>query len=158
MRVLGKYSDWIYALMRIVVGVLFACHGEQKVFGVLGGQAVSGNTEMMLAGWLELVCGVLVAIGLVNGIAAFLASGEMAVAYFQAHAPNGFWTIQNHGEAAVIYWFVFLYFAARGYVTLGCDGMFGKEDPGLTFSLCRISARPVRRRRRHDRVGPAEPT
>jgi len=126
MRVLGKYQEWIYGLMRVVVGFLFACHGAQKVFGAFGGMPVKGNPEIMIAGWLELVCGILIAVGLFTGIAAFLASGEMAVAYFQAHAPNGFFPIENHGEAAVLYCFVFLYIAAHGAGALGLDGMFKK--------------------------------
>jgi putative oxidoreductase len=127
MRVLGKYQEWIYGLMRIVVGVLFTCHGAQKVFGAFGGIGVAANTEIMIAGWLELVLGVLVTVGLFTGIAAFVASGEMAVAYFQAHASGGFWPIVNHGEPAVLYCFIFLYIAAHGAGALGIDTAIKKS-------------------------------
>jgi putative oxidoreductase len=67
-----------------------------------------------LAGLIELVGGLLIAIGLFTSWAAFIASGEMAVAYFKVHFPQGFWPVQNQGELAVLYCFVFLYMAARG--------------------------------------------
>jgi putative oxidoreductase len=113
-RWLGKWSEWSYALMRLVVGMLFACHGAQKLFGALGGQSQLGVPLMATAGIIEFFGGILVAIGLFAGFAAFLASGLMAVAYFMAHAPNGFWPIVNHGELAVLYCFVFLFIACRG--------------------------------------------
>lgn len=103
-----------YALMRVVVGLLFAVHGAQKLFGVLGGKVMTGNPLMLTAGIIEFVGGLLIAVGLLTRIAAFLASGEMAVAYFKVHAPQGFWPIQNQGELAVLYCFVFLFIAAYG--------------------------------------------
>ena len=116
---LGKYSDYVYAILRIVVGLLFACHGAQKLFGLLGGAGGQGGTVplqslMGLAGVIELVGGVLVMAGLFTEYAAFVASGQMAVAYFMAHALKAFWPIQNRGELAVLYCFVFLYIAAKG--------------------------------------------
>ena len=122
-RWLGKWSDWPYALMRIVVGMLFACHGAQKLFGALGGQSQLGVPLMATAGIIEFFGGVLVAVGLFTGFAAFLASGMMAVAYFMAHAPNGFWPIANHGELAVLYCFVFLYISFRGSGRLSVDAL-----------------------------------
>ncbi len=113
MRFLGRFTEPFYALFRIVFGMLFATHGLQKVFGVFGGQKADAPL-MIVGGWLELLTGVLIVIGLFTGLAAFIASGEMAVAYFMAHAPNGPWPVQNHGEAAVLYCFAFLYMAARG--------------------------------------------
>src|SRR5687767_10794791 len=113
-RWLGRYASYIYALLRIVAGFLFSLHGVQKLFGALGGQSVELMSQMGLAGVIELVGGVLIAIGLFTSPVAFIASGEMAVAYFQAHAPRGFWPIMNGGELAVLYCFVFLYFAAVG--------------------------------------------
>ena len=113
-RWLGRYSPYIYALLRIVAGFLFSLHGVQKLFGALGGQSVELMSQMGLAGVIELVGGVLIAIGLFTSPVAFLASGEMAVAYFQAHYPRGFWPIMNGGELAVLYCFLFLYFAAVG--------------------------------------------
>jgi putative oxidoreductase len=111
---LGRFAPHLYALLRIVAGVLFACHGAQKLLGVFGGQQVSLMTQMGLAGVIELVGGIMIAIGLFASLAAFIASGEMAVAYFQAHAPRGLLPIQNQGELAALYCFLFLYIAARG--------------------------------------------
>ena len=90
-RVLGRVAPLCYALLRIVAGFLFACHGAQKLFGVLGGTVVPIASQRGAAGIIELVGGTLIALGLFTGYAAFVASGEMAVAYFKAHAPQGVW-------------------------------------------------------------------
>jgi putative oxidoreductase len=111
---LHRHTDITYALLRFVAGMMFACHGAQKLFGVLGGQAVPLQSLMGLAGVIELVGGILVALGFFAGWAAFVSSGEMAAAYFMAHAPQGLWPIVNKGELAVLYCFVFLYIASRG--------------------------------------------
>jgi putative oxidoreductase len=115
-RVLGRHSAAIYALMRVVLGLLFACHGAQKVLGFPpGGHGRPPLGSMPgIAGLIELVAGVLIAIGFFAGFAAFIASGEMAVAYFMAHFPKDFWPINNGGELAVVYCFVFLFIAAHG--------------------------------------------
>lgn len=123
---LGKYSDFLYALMRIVAGLLFACHGAQKLFGVLGGQ--KQEAPLMIAGGvIELVGGTLIAVGFFTGFAAFICSGMMAVAYFKSHAPGGFWPIMNRGELAALYCFVFLYIASRGSGILSIDALIGKS-------------------------------
>lgn len=122
-RWLGKYSELLYAVMRVVVGLLFACHGAQLLFGVLGGESQVSNAMLLAAGIIEFVGGGLVAIGLWAGYAAFVASGQMAVAYFVVHAPGGFWPIMNKGELAVLYCFVFLYVASRGSGTLSVDAL-----------------------------------
>jgi putative oxidoreductase len=113
-RWLGRYGDIIYAVFRFMVGALFACHGAQKLFGALGGQKMTANPMMLAAGIIEFAGGLMIAIGLLTAWAAFIASGEMAVAYFMVHAKGGFWPILNKGEAAVLYCFCFLYIAARG--------------------------------------------
>src|SRR5262249_61671940 len=97
-----------------VLGVLSACHGSQKLFGAFGGPVMTHSTVYLAAGVIEFFGGVLIAVGLMTRPAAFLASGEMAVAYFWKHAPNGLWPIQNKGEAAVLYCFAFLFIAAFG--------------------------------------------
>jgi putative oxidoreductase len=125
-RILGRFAPQIYALMRIVVGVLFLCHGAQKIFGVMGGKPVDYGSMMGLAGFIELIGGLLVAIGFLTGYAAFISSGEMAAAYFMAHAPQAPLPIQNQGELAVLYCFVFLYIAARGGGAWSVDGAAGK--------------------------------
>ncbi|HKI01012.1 MAG TPA: DoxX family protein [Thermoanaerobaculia bacterium] len=112
--ILGRHTDRIYAIFRIVFGFLFLCHGAQKLFGAFGGQQVELASLMGLAGIIEFFGGLLVMIGLFTSWAAFIASGTMAVAYFMAHAPNGALPIMNQGDAAVLYCFAFLYIAARG--------------------------------------------
>ena len=126
-RWLRKYSDFLYAVMRLMVGLLFACHGVQKVFGMLDGQSQVSNPVHLIAGIIEIVGGGLVAIGLWTSYAAFIASGEMAVAYFIAHAAKGFWPILNKGELAVLYCFVFLYIASRGSGALSVEAVVKKR-------------------------------
>jgi putative oxidoreductase len=111
---LARIGGYVYAITRIVVGGLFAMHGAQKLFGAFGGTTQPIASMAGVAGVIELVCGLLVMIGLAGGLAAFIASGEMAAAYFIVHAPQGLWPIQNQGELAALYCFVFLYIAARG--------------------------------------------
>jgi putative oxidoreductase len=125
-RWLGRYAEILYALLRLVVGLLFACHGAQKLLGAFGAQPMTSNPQMLLAGTIELVGGVMIAVGLLTGYAAFLASGLMAFAYFMAHAPQGFWPIVNKGELAVVYCFLFLYMAARGSGPYSLDAAFRK--------------------------------
>jgi putative oxidoreductase len=112
---LGRYKTTFYAILRIVSGLLFAVHGAQKLFGVLGGPGpVNLMSQMGLAGIIEFVGGLSIALGFFTSVWAFLASGQMAVAYFQAHAPRGFWPVQNGGELALMFCFVFLYIASMG--------------------------------------------
>ena len=122
-KALGRFSPYLFALLRIIAGLAFAQHGAQKLFGLLGGQAVELTSQRGLAGIIEFVGGIMIAIGLFTGPVAFLASGEMAWAYFQQHAPRGFWPIQNGGELAVLYCFIFLYFAAVGSGKLSIDAI-----------------------------------
>lgn len=116
-KILAAYGPQAYAIMRIVLGWLFFCHGLQKVFGFFGG--VNGAPAPLLsllgiAGLIELIAGALIALGLAAGSAAFVASGQMAAAYFIGHLPAGFWPILNDGEEALLYCFAFLYMATRG--------------------------------------------
>ena len=120
-RVLGRFSPQLYALMRIVVGLLFACHGAQKLFGLFGGPHMPLASQLGLAGVIEFVGGLLITIGFLTGTVAFVASGEMAYAYFTQHSPHGLVPIQNGGELAVLYCFVFLYIASRGAGIWGLD-------------------------------------
>jgi putative oxidoreductase len=116
-----------YALMRLVAGGLFACHGAQKLFGLLGGKAVTGTPKMLAAGIIELGGGALIALGLFTAVAAFIASGEMAVAYFTVHAKAGFWPIMNGGELAVLYCFVFLFIVWQGSGPLSLDRLIRRK-------------------------------
>ena len=121
-----KPEDFALALTRIVLGFLFACHGAQKLFGEFGGHPMLHNPLLLTAAILEFGGGILIALGFFARPVAFLLSGEMAVAYFKAHFPGGFWPIMNHGELAVVYCFIFLYLSMRGAGTVSIDGMRGK--------------------------------
>ncbi len=127
MRFLNRYSEPLFAVLRVVAGLLFACHGAQKLFGAFGGQAMTGVPLMLVAGIVELGAGLLIALGLFGDVAAFVASGEMAVAYFKAHAPGGALPIVNHGELAVVYCFLFLFVAARGTGPYSLDRGFRRH-------------------------------
>ena len=122
-KMLGRVSPYLYALLRIAAGLAFAQHGAQKLFGVIGGQAAALTSQLGLAGIIEFVGGLLIALGLFTSPVAFVASGEMAWAYFQRHAPRGSWPIQNGGELAVLYCFIFLYLAAAGSGKLSIDSI-----------------------------------
>ncbi|MBC3540143.1 DoxX family protein [Rufibacter sediminis] len=122
-RVLGRYAPQLYALLRIVAGLMFAMHGTQKLFGWPGDKDPMPLAGLMgVAGIIELVAGLLIAFGLFTGWAAFIASGLMAVAYFMAHAGQGALPILNQGELAVLYCFLFLYIAAQGSGIWSIDG------------------------------------
>jgi putative oxidoreductase len=111
---LARFTPYLYALLRIVAGLLFAQHGVQKLFGLLGGTAVPLLSQRGVAGVVETFGGLAIALGAFTSPVAFVASGQMAVAYFQAHLPRAFWPIQNGGELAVLFCFLFLYIASRG--------------------------------------------
>src|SRR3954447_7854258 len=113
LKALAKAQPWNYHAMRIVAGLLFACHGIQK-FGLFGGRPVPLMSQFGAAGIIEVVGGLLIAIGVAVTPVAFICSGEMAVAYFQAHAPRGLVPLQNGGEVTVLYCFIFLYVCTRG--------------------------------------------
>ena len=119
---LARLRDPIYATMRIVVGLLFMMNGAQKLFGAVGGRQVADLTSIQgAAGVIEFGAGLLVMVGLWAGAAAFIASGEMAFAYFMVHAPQGGWPIQNNGQLSVLFCFSFLYIATRGSGILSLD-------------------------------------
>ncbi len=108
-----------YAVLRIVAGAMFMFHGTQKLFGAFGMAAQPAFSQLWFGGVIELLGGALIAVGLFARPAALLASGTMAVAYFQFHwkldfADNRFLPIVNHGETAALYAFVFLLVAVRG--------------------------------------------
>jgi putative oxidoreductase len=112
---LGRHSDTLYAVVRIVVGFLFACHGVQKLMMIMAGTETPMPATMLWAAMLiELVGGALVMVGMFTSWAAFISSGTMAAAYFIAHQKEGLLPVQNNGELAAVYAFVFLYIAARG--------------------------------------------
>jgi len=124
---LSPHAERIYAVFRFVIGILFACHGAQKLFGAFGSPAMTSNPMMLAAGIIEFAGGILIAVGFLTGWAAFIASGQMAVAYFMAHAKSGFWPIVNKGELAVVFCFAFLYIAARGGGPYSVDAMMRRK-------------------------------
>ncbi|HXH38839.1 MAG TPA: DoxX family protein [Thermoanaerobaculia bacterium] len=131
-ELIGRFSAHTFAILRIVAGVMFAMHGTQKFFGYPPmAKGMSGPLPplMKLGGGIELVGGFLIVIGLFTGIAAFIASGEMAVAYFMAHAHGGFWPIENKGELAVLYCFVWLFVAAHGAGIWSVDSALRRRTP-----------------------------
>jgi putative oxidoreductase len=120
-RWLGPWSEYCYAVMRIVVALLFVCHGTQKLFGFPGGRGAAASPLLQTAGVIEIVAGALIALGLFTTYAAFLASGEMAAAYFTVHFWNGLWPIVNRGEPAVLFCFLFLFISSRDAGPLSVD-------------------------------------
>jgi len=127
--ILGGVSEPVYTLLRIVAGFVLWCHGAQKLLEMFPGPQgpMHAHGLFLAAGIIELVCGSLLIIGLLASPAAFLASGEMAVAYFMAHFPHGFFPIKNMGEPAVLLCFIFLYIASRGAGTLSIDALISKK-------------------------------
>src|SRR4051812_2304791 len=107
---LNSYWPTALSVFRVMFGLLFLSHGLSSVIGwpAAGYVAPVGHWPDFYAGWIELVTGALIALGLFTRPAAFLASGAMAFAYFTVHLPDGFFPINNHGEAAVMYCFAFL--------------------------------------------------
>jgi putative oxidoreductase len=132
-KYLGRFSPQIYAIVRIIAGFMFLLHGMQKWFGVPampGGKPAGPLPPLLMAGGvIELVCGFLILIGLLGGWAAFLASGEMAVAYFIQHFPRHPLPIINQGEPAVLFCFLFLYIASVGSGTWSVDSLIRKKAP-----------------------------
>jgi len=120
MKWLERYADYAYALLRIATGFMFSFHGAQKILGLFAASQPPVGSQLWFGGLIELFCGLAVMLGVQTRAAAFLASGTMAVAYFQFH-----WKFQlgakifptlNQGELAALYSFVFLFLACRGGV------------------------------------------
>lgn len=125
MKWLAKYTDEAYALLRIMSGFMFAFHGAQKILGLFGAFQPPIGSQIWFAGIIELIGGVMIMVGFKTRWAAFIASGEMAVAYFQAHwkfqFDRQFFPTINNGELAVLYCFIFLLLACRGSVKWSVD-------------------------------------
>ena len=124
---LNSYEPLARGVWRIMAGLLFLAHGTQKFLsfpaGEMAGIGWSFAHPGAYAGLIELVAGTLIAIGLFTRPAAFVASGTMAAAYFMAHAPQNFWPVNNMGDAAILYCFVFLYLVFAGPGRLSVDGI-----------------------------------
>lgn len=127
------YSRYILSLLRAVFGLLFACHGAQKLFGMFGGVGGHGAKAAMfsliwIAGVIEFFGGLLILFGLFTRCVAFIVCGEMAIAYFHSHAPRGFWPIRNGGELAVLYCFAFLYLFVAGGGPISLDRLIRRRS------------------------------
>ena len=128
---LERFAPEVLGASRILVGILLACHGAQKILGAFGGAPAGAPAGILwTAGPIELVGGTLMALGLFSRQAAFLMSGLMAVAYFMAHAPRGFWPILNGGELAIVYSWFSLYLVARGPGAWALDNLRAARGPG----------------------------
>ncbi|HEX8141897.1 MAG TPA: DoxX family protein [Pyrinomonadaceae bacterium] len=127
------------SILRIIAAFLLIQHGAQKVFGILlptpapGAPSSHGTFSFFsltgLAGVLEFFGGLLLLLGLFTRPVAFILSGLMAVAYFMAHAPQGFWPLLNKGELAALYSFVFLYLAVAGGGEWSLDSLLRRDGP-----------------------------
>ncbi|MBV2355395.1 DoxX family protein [Streptomyces sp. J2-1] len=126
-------QPYVIAAFRVIVALLFLCHGLAKLFGIFGGTNGSGGTvpvgawPLWYAGLLEVVLGVLVMIGLGTRLAALLLSGEMAYAYFSAHQSGGLWPLQNGGETAVLFCWIFLLLAFIGPGAFSVDHLIAER-------------------------------
>src|ERR1044071_4386953 len=128
------YSVWVprlLSILRVIIAFLFIQHGAQKLFGFMAGEqwtAPAMFSMIWIAGVLEFFGGLFILLGLLTRPVAFILSGLMAVAYFMAHAPQGFWTIQNRGELAVAYCFVFLYLTVAGGGSWSMDRLLWRHE------------------------------
>ena len=134
---MNRLGDAAHSLLRIVAGVLFICPGGMKLlgwFGGLPGHPSGGHLPplLMAAGWIELVGGVAILLGLFTRPVAFITSGEMAFAYFIGHFPRGFWPIQNNGQPAVLFCFIFLFLAANGAGAFSLDHLIRRRRSAET--------------------------
>ncbi len=128
---LESRTPQMLGVLRIMSGLLFMAHGTQKFLsfpsGERAGSGLAFDNPGAYAGIIELVAGALIALGLFTRPAAFLASGTMAAAYFMAHAPQNFWPVNNAGDAAILYCFVFLFFVFAGPGAFSLDAKRGKR-------------------------------
>ena len=118
--------------MRLIVGLNFASHGGQLLFGMFGGMQGSNTPLLQLCGWICLVGGFLIAFGLLTRLAGFISSGTMAVAYFMVHAPKSFFPIANKGELAVFYCWFFFFVVFYGPGRWSIDALFKKKSTAAT--------------------------
>lgn len=131
----GAFNELTLNALRIVAGFLFMQHGAQKLFGWLDGNQVEAlMSRAGTAGVLEFFGGILMMLGLLTKPVAFLLSGQMAVAYFVAHVPNGFWPIMNRGELAAFYSFTWLFFSVNGPGMFSVDGWLQRRRDGAPIS------------------------
>ncbi|MFI1187355.1 DoxX family protein [Streptomyces californicus] len=130
---LNHAQPYVLSLFRFVIGLLFAIHGAATLFGVFGGgQAETGAWPGWYAALIQLVCGSLVALGLVTRVAALLASGSMAYAYFTVHQPESLLPIENGGEPSALFCWAFLLIVFTGPGAIALDRLFGSRNTAGT--------------------------
>src|SRR5438105_3901354 len=133
MNALNRFTDPVFCIARLIIGLMFACHGGQLVLGMFGGMQGSDSMMMQVGGWIQLVGGFMIAFGLLTRLAAFICSGEMAVAYFMIHVANAatpmakFFPIANKGELAVFYCWVFFFMVFYGPGRWSIDALMCKR-------------------------------
>ncbi|GAA2403955.1 DoxX family protein [Streptomyces glaucosporus] len=145
MELLDRHKDHVLALYRMVVGLLFACHGAATLFDVLGGPHSGhvpgvGQWPLWWAAAIQLVGGVLVMLGLGTRAAALVCSGSMAYAYFVNHQPEGLFPIENGGEAAAMFCWAFLLIAALGPGTWTLGSLFARGERAAHGEGVRVTA------------------
>lgn len=129
MNALNRFADPVFCIARLIIGLMFACHGGQKILGFPpGGHGAPEDMMGMLGAWIELAGGFMIAAGLLTRLAAFIAAGEMAVGYFMAHAPQSFFPIVSKGELAVFYCFFFLFVVFYGSGRWSLDALLFKKS------------------------------
>jgi putative oxidoreductase len=129
MNALNRFADPVYCIVRLVVGLMFACHGGQKILNFPpGGHGMPEDTLSWIGAIIELVGGFLIAFGFLTRVAAFFAAGEMAVAYFMVHGSKDFFPIVNKGESAVFYCWFFLFVLFYGPGRWSIDALFKKKS------------------------------
>ena len=126
-KFMSPFGSQTYALLRMVAGFLFLWHGSQKLLGFPGGFSERPFHLTYIAGPIELIGGILVMLGLFTRGAAFLCSGLMAFAYWMSHGTRALLPIENRGELAALYCFVFLFISAQGAGIWSLDGLRGKS-------------------------------
>lgn len=133
MPILREWRPQILSVLRIVTALLFLEFGTAKLLGFPYSEMLSNLAPFSLpwiAGWVELIGSPLLLLGLFTGPVAFLLSGEMAIAYFWVHLPNGFFPLRNGGIEAILFCFIFLYIAAAGPGPWSLDGLLARRrDP-----------------------------
>ncbi len=139
------YASWtprLLSVLRIIAAFLFIAHGAQKLFGFLAPEGATPPpifSQMWVGGILEFFGGILLLLGLFTRPVAFILSGMMAVAYFQMHVPGGFWPLQNKGELAVLYCFLFLFLSVAGGGAWSFDRLFRRDEAAGFYATARDS-------------------
>lgn len=121
MKFLGRLSPYLLSVLRMIAALTFIAHGTQKLFAFPIGPRAALVSQLGAAGLIETAGGTLMLLGLFTRPVALVLAGEMAYAYFTAHAPRGTWPLQNGGELAVLYCFIWLYVAAAGPGPISVD-------------------------------------